>query len=327
LHLALIVAGVAPDDEVLVSDLTFIAPANAIRYVGAWPVLVDAEARHWQMDVEAVSQFLSQNCIRTGGKVVNRSSGRTVSAIVPVHVLGHPVDMTPLLDLAAEFGLKVIEDATESLGARYKGQALGGIGQLGCLSFNGNKLLTTGSGGMLVTNDPELAQRARYLSTQAKDDPIRYIHNEIGYNYRLSNIHAAVGVAQMEQLIDFVARKHAIAGRYQQGLSDIPGLSALEASEHSDCSWWLYTILVDPESYGHSNMELLEKLAQEGIQARPLWQPLHLNTPYRNAERIGKGHGLGLYERALSIPSSVQLDTADQDRVINAIRQYARRNR
>lgn len=325
LHLALVVAGVKPDEEVLVSDLTFIAPVNAIHYVGAKPVLVDAEARHWQMDTDCVAEFLSNDCTFEQGIVTNRRTGRRVSAILPVHVLGHPVEMAPLIDLAERFDLTVIEDATESLGAAYDGKALGGIGRLGCLSFNGNKLLTTGSGGMIVTNDRDLAERARYLSTQAKDDPILYVHHEVGYNYRLSNVNAAIGVAQMEQLDSFVARKRAIAERYEEGLAGVPGVTSLAANQRAACSWWLNTILIDPERYGCTNMELLQAVADEAIQTRPLWRPVHLNKPYRDVEVLGSGTAEHIFERALSLPSSVQLSEADQDRVIAAIRRYADR--
>jgi perosamine synthetase len=324
LHLALIVAGVQPDDEVLVSDLTFVAPANAVKYVGAWPVFVDAEPVYWQMDVSLIERFLSERCRRSNGATINTETGRRVSAIIPVHVLGHPVEMKPLLAVAERYGLAVVEDATESLGARDAGRRLGAIGTVGCLSFNGNKLLTTGGGGMLVTDDETLAQRARYLSTQAKDDPIRYVHEEIGFNYRLSNVHAAIGVGQMEQLDGFLASKHRIAARYQQGLSGIAELQLPKCRPAADSSWWMYSILIEPSAspHGRSNMGLMRALEAEGIQSRPLWQPLHLNRPYRAATLLGGGVAAELYARALSIPSSVQLSDADQERVIEAVRRY-----
>ncbi len=196
LHIALLVAGVRPDDEVLVSTLTFIAPANAIRYAGAWPVFIDAEPRYWQMDPEQVENFIERNCRWAEGILVNRTTGRRVSAVVAVHILGHPVDLDPIVAVCRKYGLAIIEDATESLGARYKGRMVGTLGDIACFSFNGNKLITTGGGGMIVTDNADWARKAKYLTTQAKDDPLEYIHNEIGYNYRLTNLQAAMGCAR-----------------------------------------------------------------------------------------------------------------------------------
>jgi len=330
LHLALIVAGVRPDDEVLVSDLTFVAPVNAIRYIGAWPVLVDAEPEYWQMDVSLVERFLSNDCRRSNGDTINRHTGRRVSAIVPVHILGHPVDTRRLMTIADEYGLAVVEDATESLGASDAQRPIGAIGDVGCFSFNGNKLLTTGGGGMIVTDDRAAAERARYLSTQAKDDPIRYVHEEIGYNYRLSNVQAAIGVAQMEQFAAFVRAKRAIAARYERELADVPGLSLPRQRSGAESSWWLYTILVEPDRFGgaDANMELMGRLAEDGIQTRPLWQPIHRNRPYQSVETLGHGAIADrIYARALSIPSSVGLTAAEQERVIAAIGRHLRARR
>jgi perosamine synthetase len=180
LHLALLVAGVQPDDEVLVPALTFIAPANAVRYAGAWPVFIDAEPAYWQMDAEKVMNFLEHRCAWANGELRNKNTGRRVRGILPVHILGHPCDMDPIVDLARKFRLVVIEDATESLGALYKERMVGHLGDVACFSFNGNKVITTGGGGMIVTDNEAWAERARYLSTQAKDNPVEYIHNEIG---------------------------------------------------------------------------------------------------------------------------------------------------
>src|SRR5439155_7054592 len=211
LHLALLAAGVGPDDEVLVSDLTFIAPANAVRYAGAWPVFIDAESAAWQIDVQKLADFLHKECDRRGGIVRNRATGRRVRAVLPVHVLGHTCDMDPILEIARRFELPVIEDATECLGADYKGQHAGALGDMGCFSFNGNKLITTGGGGMVVTDNAAWATHVKHLSTQAKADALEYEHDEVGYNYRLTNIQAALGVAQMEVLDEHIAAKRRIA--------------------------------------------------------------------------------------------------------------------
>lgn len=319
LHTALLTAGVEPDDEVLVSALTFIAPANAIRYAGAWPVFIDAEPDFWQMDPRQVEIFLVRDCTTIGGSLYNRHTGRRVRAILPVHILGHPVDMQPILELAERFGLVVIEDATEGLGGSYGGKPLGGIGHIGCFSFNGNKMITTGGGGMMVTENPEWAERARYLTTQAKDDPLEYIHGEIGFNYRLTNLQAAMGCAQMEQLDGYLAAKKAIAERYSQALSPVAGITPMPEVSYGQSAWWLYTVLVDPGRYGRDRKELMQCLAEEGIQTRPLWQPLHLSPAYRQTRRLGGEVAEGLNASALSLPCSAGLTDADQERVIETL--------
>ena len=214
-HIALLVSGVQPNDEVLVSTLTFIAPVNSIRYASAWPVLMDAEPQLWQMDADKVKDFLRRHCVYTHGELRNRKTGRRVKAILPVHILGHPVDMEPIVSVAREYGLEChIEDATECLGAKYRGQSTGTIGDIACFSFNGNKIITTGGGGAIVTSNAEWAARAKYLTTQAKDDTIEFVHGEIGYNYRLTNIQAALGCGQIEMLGEYIRKKRSIASRY-----------------------------------------------------------------------------------------------------------------
>jgi perosamine synthetase len=313
LHVALLACCVAPDDEVLVPTLTFIAPANAVRYCGAWPVFVDADPATWQMDIALVDQFLRESCRAEGSRLVNRRSGRRVAAVLPVHLLGHPVDMDPLVALAKTYGLKVVEDATESFGSLYKGRPVGTHGDASCLSFNGNKLITTGGGGMIVTNDPALAERAHYLTTQAKDDPIEYVHNDVGFNYRLTNLQAALGCAQLEKLDRYIEKKRAIAARYRGGLPDVPGLPE---APWALATFWLYTILtrrVDRRT-------LLRRLEAHRIQTRPLWQPLHRSPAHRGAEAIGGAVAERIQREALSLPSSISLSEADQERVIAAVR-------
>jgi perosamine synthetase len=319
LHVALLVAGVQPDDEVLVSTLTFIAPVNAIRYVGAWPVFVDAEPDYWQMDPERVVEFLEKGCRWSNGALYNQRTGRRVTAIVPVHVLGHPVDLDPILTAAQKFGLKVIEDATEGLGATYRGRPLGSIGDVGCLSFNGNKIITTGGGGMLVTSNEEWAQKAKYLTTQAKDDPIEYIHKGIGYNYRLTNIQAAIGCAQMEQLDAYVAAKQEIADRYSLALRDICGVVPMRQASWAKSTFWMYTVLVKEEKVGINSRHLLQALAAQNIQCRPLWQPIH-QSPAHALSRTGDlPVSEQLSKEALSLPCSVGLSKDAQQKVIDQV--------
>jgi perosamine synthetase len=316
LHIALLVAGVKPDDEVLVSDLTFIAPANAIRYANAWPVLIDAEPVYWQMDVARALDFLDNQCKWTNGALINKATGRRVSAIVPVHILGHPVDIDPLIEVASKYKLAIVEDATESLGSEYRGRKTGNLGHIGCFSFNGNKIITTGGGGMLVTNDASLAAKAKYLSTQAKDDPVEYVHKEIGFNYRLSNVQAALGCAQMELLDEFVAIKRGIAAEYAKAFADIPALTMMAEASWARSIFWLSTVLIDEEGYGDSSRALMRWLASGDIQARPLWEPLHRSRALQGVQSVGGEVADDINRRALSLPSSVGITPEQLQEVI-----------
>lgn len=319
LHIALIVAGVQPDDEVLVSTLTFIAPANAIRYVGAYPVFIDAEPNYWQMDPQKVVDFLERECRWRGGALWNKRTGRRVHAILPVHILGHPCDMDPILEVARKYELVVIEDATEALGAKYKGRMVGTLGDIACFSFNGNKIITTGGGGMIVTNNEAWAKKARYLTTQAKDDPVEYIHNEIGYNYRLTNIQAALGVAQLEMLGEYIAAKRRIAQTYRDAFSDVSGLTPMREAEWAFSIFWMYTVLVDEKTFGMDSRGLLRALAAEKIQTRPLWQPIHLSPAHRDGVLLDCPVAERLNRDALSLPCSVGLTQEEQTYVIRSV--------
>jgi perosamine synthetase len=324
LHVALILAGVKPDDEVLVSDLTFIAPANAVRYVGAWPVFIDAEPEYWQMDPQKVEDFLTRHCRSVRGELRNKKSGRRVKAVMPVHVLGHPVDLDPIIERSRRHGLAVVEDATECLGARYKGRPVGSAGDVSCFSFNGNKVITTGGGGMVVTDNAEWAKRARYLTTQAKDDPIEFVHGEIGYNYRLTNIQAAMGCAQLELLDEYVARKRRTAAAYARSLADVPGMTPMRQAPWAESIWWMYTVLVDRRRYGLDSRALLRRLEEAGIQARPLWQPMHRSPAHRGLESGSFPVAERLNRDGLSLPCSVGLTRHEQARVTDVIRAHGR---
>jgi perosamine synthetase len=323
LHIALLVAGVQPNDEVLVSTLSFIAPANAIRYVGAWPIFIDAEPEYWQMDAQKVAAFLNEECRWSNNALRNQKTGRRVKAILPVHILGHPVDMDPILEVARRYELPVIEDATESLGAKYKERMVGQLGEIACFSFNGNKIITTGGGGMLVTDNHEWARKARYLTTQAKDDPVEYIHQEIGYNYRLTNIQAAIGCAQMEQLDDHVAARRRIAATYNYRLKDLSGITPMREAPWAQSIYWLYTILVDEADGSKGSRRLMHHLAARGIQARPLWQPLHLSPAHAGSQSYQCQVVEQVNRTALSLPSSSEMSSEQQQQVINAIEEFA----
>ena len=319
LHISLLVAGVRPDDEVVVPSLTFIAPANAVRYCGAWPVFIDASPDTWQVSAGAVLRFLSQECEVRGGEPFNRATGRRVAALLPVHVLGHPVDMDPLLELARQFNLPVIEDATESLGSTYKGRPVGTLGDIGCFSFNGNKLITTGGGGMIVTNRADWARRARYLSTQAKDDPVEYVHGAVGYNYRLTNVSAAIGCAQTERIGDHVASKRQTAEFYRRAFAGKEGITFMPQAKWAVPVHWLSTILVDPAINGFGSRDLLAHLRTRGIQSRPLWEPLHRSKVFRDAQRRECPEADRLAAQALSLPSSVGISEGELQHVVDEI--------
>jgi len=319
LHVALLVAGVQPDDEVLVSTLTFIAPANAIRYVGAWPVFIDAEPDYWQMDPAQVADFLDNHCNWTNGELRNKITGRRVRAILPVHILGHPCDMDPIIEVARKYDLVVVEDATESLGAKYKDGMVGHLGDIACFSFNGNKIITTGGGGMIVTDNEVWARKAKYLTTQAKDDAVEFVHNEIGYNYRLTNIQAAMGCAQLELLDSYISSKRHIADVYNHAFQNTGGLAPMREAEWARSVFWMYTVLVDTFQYGMDSRSLMRKLAGQNIQTRPLWQPGHLSRAHQDAYATDCSAAERLNREALSLPCSVNLTQAEQDRIINRV--------
>ena len=320
LHVALMLAGVKPGEEVLVSDFTFVAPVNAVRYCGALPVLVDAEPASWQMDPALALDFLENGCERTASGLVNRASRRRVAAILPVHILGHPVALDPILAAAAARDLPVIEDAAESLGARLGGRALGTLGRIGCFSFNGNKLLTTGGGGMLVTDDAALARRARYLTTQAKEPGDGGVHGEVGYNYRLTSLQAGFGQAQLERLDALLAAKRRIAAAYADGLSGLPGIAPMPELDGAESAFWLYTIRVDAAAAGLDAPALGRRLAARGIETRRFWQPMHLSPAHAGAQALGGAVAERLWRELLSLPSSCGLDAGTQAKVIAALR-------
>ncbi|MEI7849332.1 MAG: LegC family aminotransferase [Chloroflexota bacterium] len=319
LHIALLVSGVQPDEEILVSTLTFVAPVNAIRYVGAWPVFVDAEPDYWQMDPQKVIDFAEKDCNWENGELRNKHTGRRVRAIMPVHILGHPVDMDPILEVAKKYNLIIIEDATESLGANYKGRKTGSIGDIACFSFNGNKIITTGGGGMIVTDNEAWARKAKYLTTQAKDDPIEFVHHEIGFNYRLTNIQAALGCAQLEQLDGYITAKRRIAETYTTRLKNIPGLIPMQQADWAFSIFWMYTILVDEAKFGMNSRDLMQKFIDKNIQVRPFWQPVHLSKAHTGSYFTDCSVAEKLNRDGLSLPCSVGLKDSEQERVIDFI--------
>lgn len=321
LHTALLAVGVGPDDEVLVSDLSFIATANAVRYCHAYPVFMDVDAATWQMDPEKVEEFLRTMCERRGDGCYNRATGRRVRAIVPVHILGFACAIERIVETAREYGLRVVEDAAEALGVRYRERHAGTFGDIGVLSFNGNKVITAGGGGVLVTDNRAHAEYARYLSTQAKDDAVEWVHNEVGYNYRLTNIQAAVGVAQLEQLDPFIEKKRAIAARYEAAFRGVGAITTMPRIRDVAATYWLYTVLVPEATTLEARRALIKRLNASRIGARPLWHPGHTLPPYRDCPAFRIVHSPRLYARGVSLPSGAGLTPADQQRCIDVLLQ------
>jgi perosamine synthetase len=324
LHVALIESGVESNDEVIVPTVTFIAPVNTIRYAGAYPVFMDCDD-YLNIDCEKVGDFLGKECKQRGGSLINRSSKRRVKAILPVHVFGNPADLERLSSLAKQYGLAIVEDATESLGSFYKtgelaGKKTGTIGKFGCYSFNGNKIITTGGGGMIVTDDEQAARHLKYLTTQAKDDELYYIHNEIGYNYRMTNLQAAIGLAQLELLDSYIQKKRDHFARYKGYLADAAGLTLIGEPAYGASNYWFYSLIVDKYQYGLSRDELLKLLMGKGIEARPLWRLNHLQKPYQEFQSYKIEKAVHYQECLLNLPCSVGLTAEEQSFVVEHIK-------
>jgi len=317
IHLALRVLGVGPGDLVLCSDFTFIASANPVRYQGADLGFIDSETRSWNLDPHLVVQALEESAAK----------GRLPKAVIAVHVLGQPADLGPIVDACARFQVPLIEDAAEALGSSYTaryphaacaGRQVGTIGRIGCFSFNGNKIITTGGGGMLTTADQALAQKLRHLSTQAKLPGLAFVHDEVGYNYRLTNLAAALGIAQLECLPDFLARKHAIAGRYRRWCEENTqrwGTVYQPALAHTKPSDWLCSFTLPGRA------RLIDSCTAAGIQVRPLWLPLGEQPCLSGFQRWRGSQDIAhfLAENGLSVPCSVGLTDSDHDHVIEVL--------
>lgn len=315
LHISLMLAGVKQDDYVIVPNVTFIASINAIKYTGADPILIDADPETWQMDLDLLEEFLENETDEKNGELFYIKDGRTVRCIMPVHVLGNMCDISRLMQIAGKYKLPVVEDATESLGSYYQGKHSGSFGLMGCFSFNGNKIITTGGGGVIVTNNEELAKKAKHLTTQAKSDPFEYVHDEIGYNYRLVNVLAAMGVAQMELLPSFIRRKKEIDAYYRLALQGTGDIIFQKVEPEVDANCWLFTIRTGKQK------EVLKALNDKQMQSRPFWVPMNQLRMFR--ENIFYNHrnqsGL-IYSQCLSIPCSTNITDAELESVAGTIR-------
>ena len=321
LQVSLHLAGAQIGDEVIIPALTFIAPVNAIAYNGANPVFMDAD-EYYNIDVEKTIDFIQTQTSFQDGTTKNITTGKRISAIVPVHVWGNAVMLDELVPLCMERNIAVVEDASESLGTvyttgKYEGQNTGTIGKLGCLSFNGNKIITTGGGGIILTDDKELEEKARYLTTQGKDDPVRYIHHEIGYNFRLTNIQAALGVAQLEQLPGFLERKRGIFNQYQTALDNINGLTLAGVPNYADNNHWMNLLQIDSDKYGEDRESLMLKLEENGIQTRPIWALNHQQKPYKNCQNYRIEQAKMFVDNSLCLPSSTNLSDKDIQEIIS----------
>jgi perosamine synthetase len=301
LHLALLGLGIGQGDEVIVPTLTFVATANAVSYTGARPVFVDSEPSTWTIDTKLIEEAIT---------------ART-KAIVVVHLYGHPAHLDAIFDVAARHGLPVVEDAAEAHGALYNGSPVGGLGAVGVFSFYGNKIVTTGEGGMLVTNDDELAEKVRLLRAHGMSSERRYWHPVLGYNYRLTNIQAALGVAQMERIDELVAAKRRVARLYAEGLGGVPGIELPPEAVWASSVYWLYSVLVDEDAFGMSRDELIDRLAAEGLETRPVFTPLHLQPLYTTGAHLPVAEHLAA--TGLSLPSAAGLSEEQVRRVTELV--------
>ncbi len=307
LHVALLLSGVERDDEVLVPSLSFIATANAVRYCGAIPHFVDSELRTLGVSAAALDEHLSRIARVDVGRCVNRETGRTIRALVPMHTFGHPVDIRGLLALADRYNLAIVEDAAEALGSTIDGRHAGTFGRFGTLSFNGNKTITTGGGGAIMTNDATLAARAKHITTTAKlPHRWRFDHDQVGFNYRMPNLNAALGCAQLEDLASLVAKKRDLFDRYRTAFSAIP--DAVVFAEPAGCrsNYWLQTILLD-ESVADQREAVLQATNDAGFMTRPVWTPLHELQPFADCPRADLPVVASLARRAINLPSSSSL--------------------
>ncbi|MBO3460063.1 DegT/DnrJ/EryC1/StrS family aminotransferase [Aetokthonos hydrillicola Thurmond2011] len=309
LHLALRLVGVESGDEVLCSTLTFVASTNPIIYLGAKPVFIDSDRATWNMNPDLLYKALTR-CIQ---------KGNLPKAVLLVHLYGQSADIDPILEICNYYEIPLIEDAAESLGATYKGRSPGTLGRIGIYSFNGNKIITTSGGGMLVSNEPELVERARFLATQARDPAPHYQHSEIGYNYRLSNVLAGIGRGQLRVLNDRVAARRRNFEIYAAALGNLPGVEFMPEAAFGRATRWLTCLTIDPELFGADREQVRLALAKQQIETRPVWKPLHLQPVFANCECIGGAVAEDLFTRGLCLPSGSNLTTQDLERVISAI--------
>lgn len=318
LHIALQILGVENKDLVIMPNVTFVASANAISYLGASPLLIDIDQDTWQMDLDLLENFLATDCkLDSSGTLLHIETNRKVSALMIVHVQGNICDMNRLLGICHDYKLPLLEDAAEALGSKYKGQYAGTLGDIGCFSFNGNKIMSTGGGGMIVSNNSEHLKRAKHLTTTAKRDPLTYFHDEVGYNYRLVNVLAALGVAQLEQLDIFIASKLKIAAYYRDNLQDVGDIEFQTILDGIESNEWLFTITTS------SMQRLLDYLNANEVMSRPFWIPMNQLPMYSNNLYINQSDiSARVHSTALSIPCSTNILHTDLEKVVSTIKLF-----
>lgn len=314
LHLALRLVGVKSGDEVFCSTLTFIATASAITYLGAKPVFIDCDRTSWNMDPDLLRQALDWRA----------RLGKLPKALVLVHLYGQSADIDPILEVCDRYEIPVIEDAAEALGATYKGRSPGTFGEIGIYSFNGNKIITTSGGGMLVSNHPDFVNKARFLATQARDPAPHYQHSHIGYNYRLSNILAGVGRGQLRVLNQRVAARRRNFEIYQEALAELPGIKFMPEAPYGRATRWLTCLTINPDAFGADREQVRLALAAKQIETRPVWKPLHLQPVFAECNSIGGAIAEDLFKHGLCLPSGSNLTTEDLERVIQGIKATSR---
>ena len=310
IHLGLRLLGVGPGDEVFCSTLTFVASCNPVRYLGAEPVFLDSDRSTWNLDPDVLEDALRQRARRK----------RLPRAVIVVHLYGQCADMDPILAICRDYGVPVLEDAAEALGATYRNRPAGTLGDIGTFSFNGNKMITTTGGGMLVSPHAAWMERARFWSQQARDPGLAYEHSQVGYNYRMSNVLAGIGRGQLEVLDLRVQQRRAIAFRYRDAFADLPGVTFMPQAPYGLHTNWLSCFLIDEKRFGCSRDELIRLLDAGNIESRPVWKPMHLQPLYAGCQRYGGDVAGDLFRRGICLPSSSSLSLEDQLYVINRVR-------
>ena len=324
LHIALQVCGVTREDEVIVPALTFIAAVNPVKYIGADPIFMDCD-ESLCMDPFKLDEFCQEECRFVDGKLINLTTKKQIKAIIVVHVFGNMANMEMLMEIANRYNVQVVEDATEAIGTyyisgKYKGKYARAIGAVGVYSFNGNKIITTGGGGMVVSNDVQMVKYAKHLTTQAKSDELYYLHDEIGYNYRMTNLQAALGLAQLEQLETFISIKKKNYLFYQQLLSDIQGLSLLSFNHQARNNYWFYALYIDDDRYTRSRDELINFFAANATQVRPIWGLIHEQKPYLHHQAYKIDRAKHYLEHVVNLPCSSNLESEEIAYIVNLLR-------
>ncbi len=325
LQLSLIAAGINSDDEVIVPTMTFIATPNSVSYLNANPIFIDCD-RFLNIDVKKLENFLETQTYIKENNTYNKQTNKKISAVIPVHVSGNAVDMESIVNICQNKNISIIEDAAEAMGTRYingkyNGKHAGSIGLAGCLSFNGNKIITSGGGGMVITNNEIVAKKVKYLSTQANDNSLHYIHNEIGFNYRLTNIQAAVGVAQLENLDNFINKKKQINEYYKSEFKSVDSIQIISSPKYSSNNHWMTSIFLKNATNEILRNNIMNQLDEIGIQTRPMWQLCHLQKPYLSKQSFQIENAIDIQMKTINIPSSTGISEDQLSQVVSKLKQ------